>query len=148
MNPAEVRMSVEVVSVRAPTDNEPRYRRVLLVEDEAALRRIIARNLTGRGIAVREAATVAEALQALNAELPDLVLLDINLPDRTGWDVLRSLKQRNIDVPTIVVSAVRVSQSRLDEFHPTAYLPKPFPIDALLRLVFGSPPSQTEVSPP
>ena len=50
--------------------------------------------------------------------------------------MLRELKRRGTDVPTIIVSAVRVSQSRLDEFHPLAYLPKPFPIDALLRLVF------------
>jgi len=113
-------------------------RHVLLVEDEAALRRVIARNLTGRGLDVSEAASVAEALDALSSELPDLILLDINLPDRSGWDVLRDLQRRHVDVPTIVVSAVRVSQSRLDEFHPMAYLPKPFPIDSLLRLVLGS----------
>ncbi len=124
------------------------HRRVLLVEDEAALRRVIARNLTGRGVDVSEAATVAEALQALSSELPDLILLDINLPDRSGWDVLRDLQRRSINVPTIVVSAVRVSQSRLDEFHPMAYLPKPFPIDALLRLVLGSPVAQPELTPP
>jgi DNA-binding response OmpR family regulator len=131
-------MSVDLLNDHAQTDSELRYRRVLLVEDEAALRRVIARNLTGRGIAVREAATVSEALAALSAELPDLILLDINLPDRTGYDLLRDLKQRRVDIPTIVVSAVRMSQTRLDEFHPTAYLPKPFPIDALLRLVFGA----------
>ena len=113
-------------------------RHVLLVEDEAALRRVIARNLTGRGLDVSDAASVAEALDALSGELPDLILLDINLPDRSGWDVLRDLQRRHVDVPTIVVSAVRVSQSRLDEFHPMAYLPKPFPIDSLLRLVLGS----------
>jgi DNA-binding response OmpR family regulator len=107
---------------------------------------VIERNLTGRGVAVREAATVAEALAALNAEIPELILLDINLPDRTGWDVLRDLQQRGIDVPTIVVSAVRVSQSRLDEFHPMAYLPKPFPIEALLRLVLSSPASHADGS--
>jgi DNA-binding response OmpR family regulator len=118
------------------------HRRVLLVEDEAALRRVIARNLTGRGLDVSEAATVAEALEALSAALPDLILLDINLPDRSGWDVLRDLQRRRIKVPTIVVSAVRVSQSRLDEFQPMAYLPKPFPIDALLRLVLGTPAAQ------
>jgi len=134
-------MSADLVNDRAQIDSEPRYRRVLLVEDEAPLRRVIARNLTGRGVAVREAATVSEALSELSAEVPDLILLDINLPDRTGWDVLRDLKQRGVDIPTIVVSAVRVSQTRLDEFHPTAYLPKPFPIDALLRLVFGTPQS-------
>src|SRR3982074_400103 len=120
-----------------------KHRRVLLVEDEAALRRVIARNLTGRGLDVSEAATVAEALQALTSETPDLILLDINLPDRSGWDVLRDLQRRRIGVPTIVVSPVRVSQSRLDEFQPIAYLPKPFPIDALLRLVLGVPAALT-----
>lgn len=116
----------------------PRYRRVLLVEDQASLRQVIVRNLTSRGVQIREAATVDEAIRASNAEVPDLLLLDINLPDRSGWDVLRDLSQRHIAVPTIVVSAVRVSQSRLDEFHPMAYLPKPFPIEALLRLVLGT----------
>ena len=52
---------------------------------------------------------------------------------------MRELRRLGIEVPTIVVSAVRVSQSRLDEFHPMAYLPKPFPLEALLRLVFTVP---------
>jgi DNA-binding response OmpR family regulator len=137
-------VSAHLTDIRGETDTTPRYRRILLVEDEAALRRVIARNLTSRGLEVREAATVAGALRAVNAELPDLILLDINLPDRSGWDVLRNLRQQKIDVPTIVVSAVQVSQLRLDEFHAMAYLPKPFSIDALLRLVFGSPPSDSD----
>jgi DNA-binding response OmpR family regulator len=111
------------------------YRRVLLVEDEASLRGIIARNLTARGYTVREAATASDALAALNAELPDLLLLDINLPDRTGWDVMRELAARGQQVPTVILSAVRVSPARLGEFHPLAYLPKPFPVEALLRLL-------------
>jgi DNA-binding response OmpR family regulator len=124
------------------------HRRVLLVEDEPALRRIIARNLTTRGLDVAEAGTVGEALTALNVETPDLILLDINLPDRSGWDVLRDLQRRHIAVPTIVVSAVRVSQSRLDEFQPLAFLPKPFSIDALLRLVLGATVAHAELTPP
>jgi DNA-binding response OmpR family regulator len=113
--------------------------KVLLVEDEVTFRRIIARNLSSRGLQVREAGSAAEAVAAVNKEAPDLMLLDINLPDKTGWDVLRELKKQHSEVPTIVVSAVRVSQSRLDEFHPLAYLPKPFPLEALLRLIFGVP---------
>ena len=124
------------------------HRRVLLVEDEPALRRIIARNLTTRGLDVAEAGTVGEALTALNFGTPDLILLDINLPDRSGWDVLRDLQRRHIAVPTIVVSAVRVSQSRLDEFQPMAFLPKPFSIDALLRLVLGATVAHAELTPP
>jgi DNA-binding response OmpR family regulator len=124
------------MTVPAAKPNTP-YKRVLVVEDEPALRQVVVRNLAGRGLEVREAATADAALEAVSVEPPDLLLLDINLPDHTGWDVLRELKRRGTEVPTIVVSAVRVSEGRLDEFHPLAYLPKPFPLDALLRLVFG-----------
>lgn len=110
-------------------------RRVLLVEDEPTLRRVIARNLSSRGLEVQEAGTTHEALEVATTSHPDLLLLDINLPDRTGWGVLRELRRRGREVPTIILSAVRVSHNRLDEFRPLAYLPKPFPIDALLRLV-------------
>jgi DNA-binding response OmpR family regulator len=115
------------------------YRRVIIVEDETALRQVIARNLSRRGHIVLEAASAAEALDILREERPDLMLLDINLPDRTGWDVLRELRGRQIEIPTVVISAVRISPNRLAEFRPLAYLPKPFPLDALLRLVKGEP---------
>jgi DNA-binding response OmpR family regulator len=134
------------MSAQAPTLHSSRpYGRVLLVEDEATLRRVIARNLTGRGLQVREADSAEAAIGAATSELPDLLLLDINLPDRTGWDVLRELRRRGTDVPTIVISAVRVSPSRVEEFHLVAYLPKPFPLEALLRLVVvGSAPQSNE----
>ncbi len=111
------------------------YRRVLIVEDEVLLRRIIARNLAGRGLDVREADSAEAAVNAIAEERPDLLLLDINLPDRTGWNVPRELNLRDSGVPTIVMSAVRARPSRLDEFRPLAYLPKPFPLESLLRLV-------------
>jgi DNA-binding response OmpR family regulator len=112
------------------------FRRVLIVEDEATLRHVLARNLTGRGLRVSEADSADAAVDAVAQERPDLILLDINLPDRTGWDVLRELRRRDIDIPTVVISAVRANPSRIAEFHPLAYLPKPFQIEALLRFVF------------
>ncbi|HLZ31573.1 MAG TPA: response regulator [Chloroflexota bacterium] len=142
----EVRVQVQDRPAGKPATG--RYRSVLLVEDEATFRRVIARNLSGRGLLVREVGTADEAVALSTADRPDLMLLDINLPDRSGWDVMRELRRQGIDVPTIVVSAVRVSQSRLEEFHPMAYLPKPFPLEALLRLVFktssGEPRGPTE----
>jgi DNA-binding response OmpR family regulator len=125
-------------------DHPAHIRRVLLVEDEASLRKVVARNLISRGMQVSEAGSAAEAVRAATTECPDLLLLDINLPDQTGWEVLRELKRRGTEVPTIVVSAVRVTQSRLEEFQPLAYLPKPFPIEALLRLVLGERPTDRE----
>jgi len=114
-----------------------RYRNVLVVEDDNVLSRIIERNLSARGARVLRAASVGEAIAAIAVSRPDAMLLDIDLPDRTGWDLLRALKTRGIAVPAIVVSGTRVSPERLAEFKPIAYLPKPFPLDALLRLVIG-----------
>ena len=112
-----------------------RYGSILVVEDEATLRQVITRNLEARGHEVRGAETATEALRHLSDWTPDLMLLDINLPDRSGWDVLRELREHGMQVPTVIVSAVRVSPARLEEFRPVGYLPKPFPLDALLRLV-------------
>ena len=68
---------------------------VLIVEDEAPLRRIVARNLERHGHRVVEAKSVAEAEQALQAQgqRSDLILLDVCLPDAAGWDVLRELHE-------------------------------------------------------
>jgi DNA-binding response OmpR family regulator len=140
-------VTVAAVDQASSSPNKPPVRRVLLVEDEVPLRRIIARNLTSRGLMVQEVGTAKDAVQAVVTQRPDLLLLDINLPDQTGWDVLRELKRRGREVPTIVVSAVRVTHNRLDEFRPLAYLPKPFPIDALLRLVLEPESQRAETLP-
>lgn len=124
------------------------YSRILIVEDETNLRQALARNLARRGHVVREAGTAEEAICALLEDQPDLLLLDINLPDRSGWDILRQLRQHGVEVPTIVISAVRVSPGRLAEFRPLAFLPKPFPLEALLRLVRGEPKLERAVEPP
>ena len=108
---------------------------VLLVEDEPRLRRTLARSLQGRDFLVTEAATAAEALQAANGEQFDVMLLDVNLPDGTGWDVCRALRANARDLPIVVLSAVPPNPARVREFRPVGVLYKPFPIDALLRLI-------------
>ena len=118
---------------------------ILLVEDDEVLCDVIGRNLRARGHSVSVAPNMQSALASLRAHDFDLVILDINLPDQTGWEVLRTaqkegrLSPRELNgsagqLPVVVLSAVRVSPGRLQEFHPLAYLPKPFPMDAVLRL--------------
>lgn len=119
--------------------------RILLVEDDEVLCDLVHRNLEARGHEVSIAMDAQKALMFLRATTYDLIVLDINLPDQTGWDVLRSalsegyikplmLEGQSEKLPVVVLSAVRVGPGRLAEFHPLAYLPKPFPMDALLRL--------------
>ena len=119
--------------------------RILLVEDDEVLCELILRNLEIRGHDVRIAEDAQAALAHLRTAPFDLTILDINLPDQTGWEVLRTAQKEGRlsplqlngnagQLPVVVLSAVRVSPSRLQEFHPLAYLPKPFPMDAILRL--------------
>ena len=116
---------------------------ILLVEDDDILCDVVGRNLRARGHMVNVAHDTQSALDYLHAKDFDLIILDINLPDQTGWDVLRVAQQEGYlhpregdggKLPVVVLSAVRVSPRRLAEFRPLAYLPKPFPMDALLRL--------------
>jgi DNA-binding response OmpR family regulator len=119
--------------------------RILLVEDDEVLCDLVNRNLEARGHEVNIAVDAYKALMFLRNTTYNLIVLDINLPDQTGWDVLRSalsegyLKPLVVEgqgekLPVVILSAVRVGPGRLAEFHPLAYLPKPFPMDALLRL--------------
>ncbi len=119
--------------------------RILLVEDDEVLCDLVNRNLEARGHEVSIAEDAHMALMFLHNTTYDLIVLDINLPDQTGWDVLRTalsegyiqpllLEGQGEKLPVVVLSAVRVGPRRLAEFHPLAYLPKPFPMDALLRL--------------
>ena len=108
---------------------------ILLVEDERRLRQTLARSLMGRDFEVVEATTAAEAIAAATFKRFDLMLLDVNLPDATGWDVLRGLRDRNRSLPVVVLSAVPPNPARVREFKPYGVLYKPFPIDALLRLI-------------
>ena len=109
---------------------------ILLVEDDESLVHAITRNLAVRGYATRSAGTVADGVSLLGEECPSLVLLDVDLPDGSGWEVLRALRTGPChDTPVIVVSALRANPRLVDELRCLAVLEKPFPMESLLRLV-------------
>ncbi|AHG92379.1 response regulator receiver (plasmid) [Gemmatirosa kalamazoonensis] len=108
---------------------------VLVVDDEPQIRRAL-RNLFGeRGDVVLEAATGREALDLANAHAPDLVVLDIGLPDVSGDEVCRALRAQSA-VPILVLSARHSEQEkvRLLDAGADDYLTKPFgPSELLAR---------------
>jgi len=78
---------------------------LLIVEDEAVLARNLARAFTARGLEVHHSATAAEARQAAVAAPPDVVLLDLRLPDGSGLDVLDALVAQDPSLPVIMMTA-------------------------------------------
>ena len=111
--------------------------KVLLVEDDESLRQILARHLRSQGYVVDEAPSAEEAVRLLaNGLRPDLVLLDLNLPGDTGWDLLRGPALEAAGSPQVVItSAVTVSPLRLSEFAVAGYLPKPFPLETMIATI-------------
>lgn len=112
--------------------------RIALVEDEEHLQKALAKILEQSNYTVLTADTAEEGVRVVLNEHPDVLLLDVNLPDDSGWSVLRQLALKGVTcrtLPTIVISAGQPSQRRIEEFRPMAFLPKPFPMDALKRLI-------------
>jgi two-component system KDP operon response regulator KdpE len=122
--------------------------RVLLVEDEPALARALAITLRARRYDVDVAHSGAAALDAVANRHPDLVVLDLGLPDLDGMDVLRGLRGWT-QVPVVVLSARQTSDDKVEALDAGAddYVTKPFGMDELLarlraasrRGVTGSP---------
>ena len=107
--------------------------RVLVVEDEPALARALAITLRAHRYDVAVAHTGASALEAAASWHPDLLVLDLGLPDVDGMDVLRGLRGWSA-VPVVVLSARQTSDDKVEALDAGAddYVAKPFSMDELL----------------
>lgn len=113
--------------------------RVLVIEDERDIAALVAYHLTKEGYRVRTAEGGSEALQAVAAERPDIVLLDLMLPGLSGYEVLTEIRRKPElqEVPIIVLTARREEADRIKGFELGAddYLTKPFsPRELVLRV--------------
>ena len=101
--------------------------RLLLVDDEAALREPLAEYLSRQGFSVTEAANAAQARSLLKSELPDLVLLDIMMPGEDGLSLCRHLAETHA-IPTILLTAKGEATDRIVglEIGADDYVVKPF----------------------
>ncbi len=108
--------------------------RILVVDDEPQIRRLLRPSLIASGYAVDEAATGREALESVSQNPPDLVILDLGLPDLDGKEVLRRLRLTTERTPVVVLSARERESEKIAALDLGAndYVEKPFAMGELL----------------
>jgi len=109
---------------------------VLVVDDEPAIRRTLEVNLRARGYEVKLASDGGQAIAAVTRGHPDLVVLDLGLPDIDGLDVIAEIRSWS-DVPVLVLSARTAEPQKVAALDAGAndYIDKPFGMDELLARV-------------
>ena len=107
--------------------------RVLVVDDEPPIRKLLRMGLTAQGYQTLEAPNAKTALDLL-AQNPDLIILDLGLPDMLGHDLLRTIRARNDRVPIVVLSSRGDEAGKVQALDLGAddYVTKPFGMDELL----------------
>jgi DNA-binding NtrC family response regulator len=123
-------------SARTDRDELTRPIRVLVVDDEAPLTRALERLLTHEGFEVTTALTGAGALQGIERE-PDVVLLDLMLPDASGMDILQHIKRERPDIEVVILTGHGDVNTAVEALHAGAYhfLTKPCNNDAVVGLL-------------
>jgi len=123
--------------VRAVSDPPLPVRLALVVEDDKAIRTMLRKNLEHAGLFVVEAATGNLAIQFLADRTPDIVCLDLMLPELSGFDICAYIrKEKRFDkMPVLVISGrlLPEDQAQAEELGASAYLTKPFKAEQLAR---------------
>ncbi|MGO9701195.1 MAG: response regulator [Xanthobacteraceae bacterium] len=107
--------------------------RVLVVDDEPPIRKLLRMGLTTQGYQILEAPNAKTALDLLK-DAPDLIILDLGLPDAQGLELLRTIRARNESVPIVVLSSRSDEAGKVQALDLGAddYVTKPFGMDELL----------------
>lgn len=120
--------------MRSTVKDKPAGARLLVVDDEPTIRELLAGSLSFAGYEVRTAADGTEAVRAAAGSRPDLILLDVMMPGRDGFEVLDLIRGNNPDVPVIFLTARGEVPDRVTGFARGAddYVSKPFSLDEVL----------------
>ena len=112
-------------------------RRVLIVDDDRDIVTIVSTILGGRGWDIKAAYNGREALEAVTLSKPDIILLDIMMPEMNGIEVLKRIKKIDTDARIIMITAFGDVESYLDSMELGAYeyINKPFETDELLEMI-------------
>ena len=109
---------------------------ILIVDDEPQIRRVMRATLTSRGYTVIEARNGDEALVLLQREGPDMILLDVNMPGRSGLEICRDIRQSN-DIPIIMLTVRNAERDKVQALDAGAddYVVKPFGAEELVARI-------------
>jgi len=110
-------------------------KKILLIDDDAAIRQMLGEVLILEQYEVVFAATGRAAAARFMADLPDLVLLDLNMPDRDGWDVFELINGTHPLVPVIIITALSRQYNRAADLGVDALMEKPLDIPLLLDAI-------------
>ena len=109
---------------------------ILVADDDPELVNVLVEALTHKGYRVATASNGREALERVEQERPQLVLLDMTMPVMDGWTFARALHERyGRGIPIVVITAVEDSQLRADELGAEGELGKPFTLEQLYDVV-------------
>lgn len=111
--------------------------RILIVDDNEDNRDVLARRLQRRGFEVTQAAGGKLGVKQATADLPDLILMDMNMPELDGWEATRMIRSEGLKVPIIAITAHAMSgdRERAIEAGCTQYHTKPVELDKLLETI-------------
>ena len=108
---------------------------ILVVDDDASVREVIAAVLEDEGFGVVTATNGREALDRIAERRPDVVLLDLQMPIMSGWEVLQELRAAQCEVPIVFMSAGYRVKTEAERHHADGYIAKPFDLNQLIRVV-------------
>ncbi len=112
---------------------------ILYVEDDHLNRRLVQRILLAEGHEVLEASNAPEALDVIRAQQPDLILMDINMPEVDGFTLTRQIKSnpawKHIPVIALTANVMKGDRERVLQAGCDGYIQKPIDVDALPRQI-------------
>jgi len=110
-------------------------KRILLADDDESVRRMVARVLEGAGYAVIMAGNAAEAVSRFRSSQPDLVLLDLKMPDKDGWSVFEDISAVDPLAPVVIITAWPNQYGEAVRRGIDALMEKPLDLERLLDIL-------------
>jgi CheY-like chemotaxis protein len=128
-------MAADTVPTYMPSAPRTAAGPILVVDDEPDIRTVLRMCLESEGYSVCIAGNGREALERIVANRPAVILLDLNMPIMSGWDVLAELRTRQCTIPVLFMSAGRTAKVEAARHGVAGWVPKPFDLDDLLATI-------------